>query len=190
MALRLMFIVVLSISTLHHVSSKGQLKRLLLGTSDDRLQQMEIQVQNLTQTVHLLQEKVNENNQHIAFYATLTAHTTLGQQQTVEFDKVSTNIGGAYNGISGIFTVPVTGLYHFSTTMLQMTSANNQIHTQIMKNSVEIGRNYGNENRSSGTMDVVVMAQKGDLVYVRHFSSAQQAIYGSGYSSFSGFLIG
>jgi len=135
---------------------------------------------------------VLEAENHIAFYATLSAHTTLGQKQTIEFDQIITNIGNGYNGVSGVFTVPITGIYQFSTTMLQFTSAQNEIHTQIMKNNNVVGQNFGNSNRASATQTVIVSAQKGDIVYVRHHAglgSTPQTIHGLGYSSFSGFLI-
>ena len=135
---------------------------------------------------------MQEAENHIAFYATLSDHTTLGQKQTIEFDNIITNIGNGYNGVSGVFTVPIAGIYQFSTTMFQFTSAENEIHTQLMKNNNPVGQNFGNSNRASTTQTVIVSAQKGDIVYVRHheiLASIQQTIYGEGYSSFSGFLI-
>jgi hypothetical protein len=135
---------------------------------------------------------VQEAGNHIVSYATLSAHTTLGQKQTIEFDEIITNIGNGYNGVSGVFTVPITGIFQFSTTMLKFTSTENEIHTQLMLNNNGIGQNFGNINRASGTQTVIVSAQKGDSVYVRHheaLGTTPQAIHGHGYSSFSGFLI-
>ena len=134
---------------------------------------------------------MQEAENHIAFYATLSAHTTLGQKQTIEFDQIITNIGNGYNSVSGVFTVPATGIYQFSTTMLKFTSTENEIHTQLMQNNNVVGQNFGNLNRASGTQNVIVSAQKGDSVYVRHHEAlrtTQQAIHGHGYSS-SAFLI-
>ena len=111
---------------------------------------------------------MQEAGNHIAFYATLSAHTTLGQKQTIEFDEIITNIGNGYNGVSGVFTFPITGIFQFSTTMLKFTSTENEIHTQLMLNNNGVGQNFGNINRASGTQTVIVSAQKGDSVYVRH----------------------
>ena len=134
---------------------------------------------------------MQEAENHIAFYATLTAHTTLGPKQTIEFDHIITNIGRRYNGVSGIFTVPITGIYQFSTTMFQYTSSQHEIHTQLMKNNISVGQNFGNSNRASATQAVIVLAHRGDIVYVRHHEiiGSTQVIFGQGYSSFSGFLI-
>jgi len=132
---------------------------------------------------------VQEAENHIAFYATLSAHTTLEQKQTIEFDQIITNIGNAYSGVSGVFTVSIAGIYQFSTTMLKFTSTENEIHTQLM---LSVGHNFGNINRASGTQTVIFSAQKGDSVYVHHheaLGTTPQAIHGHGYSSFSGFLI-
>ena len=134
---------------------------------------------------------MQEAENHIAFYATLTTHTTLGPKQTIEFDHIITNIGNGYNGVSGIFTVPITGIYQFSTTMFQYMSSQHEIHTQLMKNNIAVGQNFGNSNRASATQTVIVAAQKSDIVYVRHHEiiGSTQVIFGQGYSSFSGFLI-
>ena len=52
--------------------------------------------------------------------------------------------------------------------MLKFTSTENEIHTQLMLSNNAVGHNFGNINRASGTQTVIVSAQKGDSVYVRH----------------------
>ena len=54
----------------------------------------------------------------IAFYAGLTHDVTLGQQQTVEYDKVITNVGNAYDSRHGHFISPVKGVYLMSFTLM------------------------------------------------------------------------
>jgi hypothetical protein len=50
----------------------------------------------------------------IAFYAVLTHDLSLGQHQTVEYDKVITNVGNAYDSRHGHFISPVKGVYLMS----------------------------------------------------------------------------
>ena len=50
----------------------------------------------------------------VAFYAwhnTNPLHT--GPQGTLVLDHVITNIGNAYDGTTGVFTVPTSGIYDF-----------------------------------------------------------------------------
>ncbi|XP_052782456.1 complement C1q tumor necrosis factor-related protein 3-like [Mya arenaria] len=55
----------------------------------------------------------------VAFLATLTNHIThAGALQPIAFNRVVTNVGGAYNVHLGSFVAPVSGIYVFSTTLL------------------------------------------------------------------------
>ena len=46
----------------------------------------------------------------VAFTAVLTHNEQLGPLQTLEYDKVITNIGNAYDSRHGHFTAPVKGI--------------------------------------------------------------------------------
>ena len=54
-------------------------------------------------------------NSPIAFHAWLDAHfTTTKDEETLVFKDVKTNVRGAYDSSTGVFTAPLPGLYFFS----------------------------------------------------------------------------
>ncbi|WAR25943.1 hypothetical protein MAR_011647 [Mya arenaria] len=57
----------------------------------------------------------------VAFSATITKDVTnFGSHQPLVFDKVITNVGGAYDSRHGTFRAPVDGIYQFSFSALQV----------------------------------------------------------------------
>ncbi|XP_071135741.1 uncharacterized protein PF3D7_1120000-like [Mytilus edulis] len=131
--------------------------------------------------------KTELHSQRPGFYVTLSSKITLHQTERIEFDQVKTDITNNYNKITGIFTVPKDGLYHFSLTML---SDGGNLHAEIMQNHQVIGLNHGNSLYDSGTINVVMSCKQGELVFVRHQAGrGAQKIHGYGYTAFSGFLI-
>lgn len=73
-------------------------------------------------------------NQMVAFHALMTRFTTeITYEHILRFDMVKTNIGKGYHPATGVFIVPVTGVYVFTWTI--QVDANNYHTTQLMKNT-------------------------------------------------------
>ena len=54
----------------------------------------------------------------VAFYAYMSkTEASPSLHHTLLFDMVKTNVGGAYNPFTGVFTVPYDGIYAFSYTI-------------------------------------------------------------------------
>lgn len=68
----------------------------------------------------------------VAFTAILSRDTTVGGKEVVKYDRVLTNVGGAYKSSTGIFTAPYKGIYTISCSLLSSTS--NSVHLDITKN--------------------------------------------------------
>jgi len=136
----------------------------------------------------------------IAFYATLTTHLlTTSAEQAVIFDKITTNLGGAYDGSSGTFTAPVNGVYVFSITirLYGHSSYTYQGTFQLMVNrAVQLSLYPDTHSQSwklsSASGTAVLTLEKGNVVHVVSKES-NNFIEGKGdgvYSSyFSGFLL-
>jgi hypothetical protein len=124
----------------------------------------------------------------IAFYAVLTHAVSLGQQQTVEYDKVITNVGNAYDSRHGHFISPVKGVYLISFTLMNKKGGIADI--EMIKNGVRIALGYGDTGGyNMGTQVAIVMLEKGDMVWVRHAASATQNLNGYEYNTFAGTLL-
>ena len=58
----------------------------------------------------------------VAFAASITKDiTNFGTGQPLVFDQVTTNVGAAYDDRHGTFRAPISGIYQFSFTALQVT---------------------------------------------------------------------
>ncbi|KAK3098885.1 hypothetical protein FSP39_023978 [Pinctada imbricata] len=133
----------------------------------------------------------------IAFFAEL-GHTldkpNVGSP--VIFDVVHLNDGNAYNNIHGVFTAPVSGLYHFT---LELASPNegsalHKVRVQMMRSWYVVGYvfldgdgPYWSKSSATATLHL----SRGDDIWVKvMYRDGQAQIAGSSYHSiFSGFLI-
>ena len=118
----------------------------------------------------------------------------LGAGQTITFDKIITNIGGAYHNSTGIFTAPVSGVYVFN--MALYVNAGDNEYLCLVKRGVQLLCNYGHATGSthaiSTSRTITLALNKGDEVWVRtppvsYHGSGR--IHGYGYTTFSGWLL-
>ena len=130
---------------------------------------------------------VNRTEKQVAFTACHTLYATLGAQQTVKYNSVTTNIGNAYDPRDGHFEAPVTGLFSFSLTgMAFQTTA---ISLGVLKNNAEIGAIYTNVGfADSGSITVHTQLSSGDHVWVENRSGAGARLHNGAYNCFSGIL--
>ncbi|XP_063399348.1 complement C1q-like protein 4 isoform X2 [Mytilus trossulus] len=123
----------------------------------------------------------------VAFYAALTKHTSLSGSQTIVYDKIYTNLGQAYDSSNGKFRAPVNGLYYFACSQI---STGSTLHFILMKNNNKLGHGHSNKSNGSGSVIGTVVLNKGDVMSIQHQSgSGSQTVHGSGYSTFTGYLI-
>jgi len=130
----------------------------------------------------------------IAFLAYLGSEingTTV--DQTIVFDDVHTNLGGAYNGITGMFTAPEAGTYVFSLTfMLRYTAPSlNYCELYIRRNNdfdIPVRALSTPEPNGTASGSTVMYLSKGDKVYVT--TTTSKSYIRSVYSYFSGYILG
>ncbi|XP_030287329.1 complement C1q-like protein 4 [Sparus aurata] len=118
------------------------------------------------------------------------AHGPFNKDKTLAFNKVFTNIGDAYNSCSGVFTAPVTGVYHFS--FFYHAGGEHKARLTLFKNSEMIVKSSdhqtGSDGADNGGNAAVLQLQQGDKVYVsmpanHHVWAAEN------HTSFSGFQV-
>ncbi|KAL4224166.1 Complement C1q-like protein 3 [Mactra antiquata] len=127
----------------------------------------------------------------VAFFATITQmfEDNLGIHQNLIFEDVLTNIGNGYNSHHGVFTVPVSGIYLLTSSLL---SRNGQEYwVEMVVNGSPIARlnGHGTEGRhSTGTQTAIVFLNKGDDVAIQNYYHVD-SFWGNKYSSFGGVLL-
>ena len=133
-----------------------------------------------------------------AFYAYLSSDMpSPSPLHTFIYDHVVTNIDGNYNHYSGIFTVPDDGVYVFSATT--DIDSSGLIYFEIVNNDVPFANGFANSisigNHHTGTTMGIILAEQGDIIYVRSLKNPptppQGAILGRfwGRTSFCGWRI-
>ncbi|XP_048011588.1 multimerin-2-like [Megalobrama amblycephala] len=108
---------------------------------------------------------------------------------TLTYKKVFTNIGNAYNPITGIFTAPLKGAYMFrvSVTGIGPTTA----AADIMKNGKHVVFAYDEQpqNALNASNGVVLILEVGDVVYVRLVAGRRIFDNEYNHNTFSGYLL-
>ncbi|XP_061176735.1 multimerin-2-like isoform X1 [Saccostrea echinata] len=130
-------------------------------------------------------------SKNVAFSASVSSYSSSWNSGTLVFPSVITNEGNGYNPSNGIFTAPFDGTYVF---FVNVQSYNkNTIYVDIVLNGSTKVRTMafsssGNDYYDAGPNLVVLTIQKGDAVWVRHYSG-QGYYHDSPITTFSGFLI-
>lgn len=130
-----------------------------------------------------------DQNQEVAFTASVTSHSTTWNSGTLIFDVVITNTGNGYNPSTGVFTSPISGTFVFYVTAVEYGAQ--FLGIDIVLNSVSKVRAYGHNAASyqTGTNMVVLELQKGDSVWVRYVDGKGYHSEGVPLTTFSGYLI-
>ncbi|XP_036414279.1 complement C1q-like protein 4 [Colossoma macropomum] len=147
----------------------------------------------LTQVEQLMTTNENEK---VAFSAYL--HRPLGasvgpfnSNTKLVFDNIITNIGNAYNSITGAFTAPVRGVYQFDLHIQGKGSSSMSTAVEMLKNGRFIVLAFGHqpEYRVSTSNGVSLLLEVGDIITLS--LPAQRNIYGDSYrlTTFSGHLL-
>lgn len=119
----------------------------------------------------------------------LSSDTTVGARAVVRYDHVVTNLGGAYQRTTGIFTAPYRGLYSFSCSL--MSSPSNHVHLEIVKNGKRVSTLFSAAHtfpQSSQTIYLVL--NQGDHIWMQNPNTFQAKLHETvGYNVFSGIFI-
>ncbi|XDV25850.1 hypothetical protein PO909_029695 [Leuciscus waleckii] len=108
---------------------------------------------------------------------------------TLTYRNVFTNIGNAYNPVTGVFTAPLKGAYMFRVSVYSYgpTSA----AAVIYKNGERVVMAHAHQakDRLNSSNGVVLILEVGDVVYVRLWSGTRIYDTQNNRNTFSGFLL-
>lgn len=122
----------------------------------------------------------------VAFSASLSGSITpIAQYEAFVYGSVTLNEGDAYNAHVGRFRAPVAGIYHFVATAQSRSSDN--LEFELVRNGVALCRARG--SYSTGTCATTVHLSANNDVWVRHYSTSGNTVYGSAYAVFTGHLV-
>lgn len=137
-----------------------------------------------------------EEHPKVAFSAALfpsDAYLEAGEKElNVVFSEILTNVGQAYNSITGFFSAPVRGVYYFRFTVLDHLTTRSMNIRMVKNESQQIMRLSEADTDGKGTYltgGVVLQLEVGDLVNLR--LPANQRLYDNAnhHSTFTGFLL-
>uniref|UniRef100_A0A8B9K6W0 C1q domain-containing protein n=1 Tax=Astyanax mexicanus TaxID=7994 RepID=A0A8B9K6W0_ASTMX len=113
-------------------------------------------------------------------------------ETTLIYSKVLTNVGGAYNQYTGIFTAPVRGVYYIRFTAAAYNSNSYNMGLHLYKNNqhlLHLGE-YDSDGRARHvSCGLALELEAGDTVYTRLL--ANYSLYDDALlrNTFSGFLL-
>ncbi|VDI50722.1 Hypothetical predicted protein [Mytilus galloprovincialis] len=149
---------------------------------------------SLTSFKRLLLNNGDADGQTVAFTAAVNRVLTLGPNQAVQFEKIITNVGNAYDPRHGHMIVPVKGFYLISVTLFN--KAEDSDYIELVKNGNPLVYFYEQAGRYSPmSQTIIVSLEKGDVVWVKNHDSASYSghhLFGAPaelYNTFSGFLL-
>ncbi|XDV25979.1 hypothetical protein PO909_029800 [Leuciscus waleckii] len=107
---------------------------------------------------------------------------------TLTYRNVFTNIGNAYNPVTGVFTAPLKGAYMFR---VSAYGHGGKASAVIVKNGKLMVVAYDDQSKglSNSSNGVVLILEVGDVVYVRLRPNTRIHDNGSNHNTFSGFLL-
>ncbi|XP_048014588.1 uncharacterized protein LOC125247371 isoform X2 [Megalobrama amblycephala] len=148
----------------------------------------------LNLTLGQVELRKENRDREIAFSAALTLSSTghigpFPTEITLTYKNVFTNIGNAYNPITGVFTAPLKGAYMFRVSVFGIASPGSTAAIYKNREHVVILDAYQTQGGLNSSNGVVMILEVGDVVYVRLW--AGRRIYDShnNHNSFSGFLL-
>ncbi|XP_048010307.1 complement C1q-like protein 4 [Megalobrama amblycephala] len=146
------------------------------------------------QTFILKELKKKNDDREIAFSASVMQSGSgfigpFTNEITLTYRNVFTNIGNAYNPITGIFTAPLKGVYMFGISVYGRPG--NAATAAIIKNGKQAVVADANQpqNVFSSSNGVVLLLEVGDVVYVRLWSDRRIFDDHNNLNTFSGYIL-
>ncbi|VDH94549.1 Hypothetical predicted protein [Mytilus galloprovincialis] len=98
-----------------------------------------------------------------AFSAASTKSQSLQKNEIIKFDKVFTNKQKGYNPSTGIFTVPIAGVYQFSSVVMS-ADGKYLVATLLLNDTIVSSVYIKGSTYQQGTLSMILDVQKGDQI--------------------------
>ncbi|KAK3105419.1 hypothetical protein FSP39_024908 [Pinctada imbricata] len=135
-------------------------------------------------------ERDSERNRTYAFTVSTSSILTNYNHKKIVYDKVITNIGGAYNSNTGIFTCPSPGTYVFTWSTLS-GSASENCEAYIYHNGNRLLKSHSYEYNGgyseAASNTILLSLTVGDHLWIQ--TPVGTRCYGYPYTAFSGWKI-
>ncbi|KAK9527866.1 hypothetical protein VZT92_014390 [Zoarces viviparus] len=157
-----------------------------------RMTTCEGKAQNMKKNWNALKEELDICAPKLAFSAGLTSSGHIGPFTTetpLIYGRVFTNIGGAYNLTTGIFTAPVKGVYYFRCTAFnnkkgEWMAVNLYHNSQIILHNSEIANGH-----TTIANAILLQLEQGSVVYMCLQKNCGLYDDSTTWNTFSGFLL-
>ncbi|XP_030249586.1 complement C1q-like protein 4 [Sparus aurata] len=173
------------------VDSQAELKRVQAG-----LEELKAERRAMTERLDAAERELKrvKETPKVAFAASLGSNglvkTTAGNKDLVYRD-VLTNVGGAYNAETGVFTAPVRGVYYIRFTANGPT--NFPLSAVLYKNNAEIQliahEQPSGEGSDTASNGAALLLEAGDRLALQLWHNTQIWDNSNHHSTFSGFLL-
>ncbi|ROL53455.1 Complement C1q-like protein 4 [Anabarilius grahami] len=177
---------------------KGNIRELTATVTEQKEKNRELTATVTEQKGHIreLRDEMKKKNddREIAFSAGLmeSGDGYIGPFTTpitLTYRNVFTNIGNAYNPITGVFTAPLKGAYMFRVSVYG--HGGTPSGASIFKNGerVVIAHDVQAQDRLNSSNGVVLILEVGDVVYVRLWANRRIYDNENNHNTFSGYLL-
>ncbi|XP_067381575.1 cerebellin-1-like [Channa argus] len=161
-----------------------------LKTMESTLEESKTRMTNSENQIAELKSRANTK---VIFSAAAGGTGSIGpfnSDTTLIYKSVLTNIGDAYDSLTGIFTAPLAGVYYFC--IFYHAGGENEPKLLLYKNNELIAMAHDHKSEAdtadNGGNAVFVQLQQGDRVFVQ--LEANTHIWGyNHHTTFSGFLV-
>ncbi|XP_059214580.1 complement C1q-like protein 2 [Centropristis striata] len=186
------------------VELKVELRNVQAAVTDSESQVEELKAELMVTNVYTrlsssesridtLERENTGDERKVAFYTGLTNDGYLGPFNTditLQYSRVFTNVGDAYNPSTGFFTAPVRGVYYFQFTMSGGRTGHMGVY--VYKNNQKIMYNYEvkeEEGHEYMTNSVVLELMAGDEIHLVLPDGCSLYDNTNNHNSFSGSLL-
>ncbi|KAI4876165.1 hypothetical protein NFI96_000174, partial [Prochilodus magdalenae] len=138
----------------------------------DELRNTATEVEELKRTVEEQRQQTERNRVAFSAYLHRPEGFMIGPfniATRLVFNKVITNVGNAYNPITGAFTAPVRGVYQFTLHVHGVGNPSTAVSVDLLKNGMFVIHIYGHQpgNRVTTSNGVSVLMEVGDIITLR-----------------------